>query len=144
MSSERRFQSAFGLLAAVLFGAACADFSRGPASPAADAGADTGGEGGPADGAVVSFAADVHPLLIASCQRCHSAGAEAGDTQLLLTGDADADYATVSRFVDTSAPAGSRLLSKASGNGHGGGTVFAAGSPEYQTVLDWIQQGAPP
>ena len=38
-------------------------------------------------------------------------------------------------FVDTSAPAGSRLLSKRSGNGHEGGAVYAAGSPEYDTIL---------
>jgi hypothetical protein len=31
-----------------------------------------------------------------------------------------------------------------SGNGHGGGTIYAAGTPEYQTILNWIQQGAPP
>ena len=47
-------------------------------------------------------------------------------------------------FVDTSAPAGSRLLSKLSGNGHQGGAVYAAGSPEYQTILHWIEQGALP
>ena len=50
-----------------------------------------------------------------------------------------ADYPTVVMFVDTSAPAGSRLLSKLSGNGHQGGTVYAAGSPEYQTILHWIR-----
>ena len=70
--------------------------------------------------------------------------AEAGDTQLLFSGAATADFAVVSRLVDIGAPAESRLLSKASGNGHGGGTVFAAGSPDYQTVLQWIQQGARP
>ena len=31
-----------------------------------------------------------------------------------------------------------------SGNGHQGGTVYAAGSPEYQTILHWIEQGALP
>ncbi len=35
------------------------------------------------------------------------------------------------------------MLSKMSGNGHGGGTIYAAGSPEYETILHWIQQGAP-
>ena len=142
MSSSRRFLAA--LAVAVCFGlVACADFSRGPESPAVDAGSDVG-EGGSADGAPVSFAVSVHPLLIASCQHCHSTGAETGDTQLLFTGDAAADYVAVSRLVETSAPAGSRLLSKASGDGHDGGTVFAVGSPEYQTVLQWIQQGARP
>src|SRR3982751_3159870 len=138
MSSSDRLAAT--LAVAACFGlVACADFSRGPASPIVDAGSEVG-EGGSADGAPVSFAAPVPPLLIASCQHCHSTGAEAGDTQLLFTGDAAADYVTVSRLVDTPGPGGSRLLSKASGNGHGGGTVFAAGSPEYQIVLQWIQQ----
>jgi hypothetical protein len=143
MSSRARWL--LGLAFAVAGGAtACADFSRGAASVAADAGADLQADAGSADGAMTSFATDVHPLLIAHCQRCHMAGAEAGDTQLLLTGDVAADYATATRFVDTATPAGSRLLSKVSGNGHGGGTVFAAGSPEYLTILEWIQQGARP
>jgi hypothetical protein len=130
MSSRARWL--LGLAFAVAGGAtACADFSRGAASVAADAGADLQADAGSADGAMTSFATDVHPLLIAHCQRCHMAGAEA-------------DYATATRFVDTATPAGSRLLSKVSGNGHGGGTVFAAGSPEYLTILEWIQQGARP
>ena len=142
MSSSRRWLIAIGIAAACA-GAACADFSRGAASPAVDAsaGVDTGTSDG---GTARSFATTVHPLLISSCQHCHSAGAEAGDTQFLLTGDTAADYATVMRLIDTATPSGSRLLSKASGNGHGGGTVLAAGSPAYQTVLEWIQQGALP
>jgi hypothetical protein len=74
---------------------------------------------------------------------CHAPGQMAGDTQLLFTGTAATDYPTVLNFVDTSAPAGSRLLAKMTGNGHQGGTVYASGSPEYETVLHWIQQGAP-
>jgi hypothetical protein len=35
------------------------------------------------------------------------------------------------------------MLAKMSGNGHGGGTIYAAGTSEYETVLHWIQQGAP-
>ena len=128
--------------------AGCADVSRGTEAVRLDAGADLTSEGG-ADGDLgdvpaASFATTVHPLLLAKCQRCHATGAQAGDTQLLFTGAAATDYVTVSRLVDTSAPAGSRLLSKASGNGHGGGTVLAVGSPEYQTVLLWIQQGVRP
>jgi len=81
---------------------------------------------------------------VPACQSCHAAGEEAGDTQLLFEGTAAADYPTVITFVDTSAPAGSRLLSKASGSGHQGGAVYATGSPEYETILQWIQQGAQP
>ena len=122
----------------VALGAACADLSRGPAPPAAvDAGASEGGD------AAVSFAV-VEDILIAGCQRCHSTDGEAGDTTLLLTGDAAADLETVARFVDVNAPAVSRLLAKMAGNGHGGGAVYGAATPEYQTVLRWVQEGARP
>jgi hypothetical protein len=133
-----------GMLAClVAIGVACADFSRGAPSPATGDGGPSPGDGGGEGGATLSFAADVYPLFVPACEDCHAAGEEAGDTQLLFTGSADADYASVAMFVDTSAPAGSRLLSKMTGNGHQGGAVYAAGSPEYQTVLHWIEQGAP-
>src|SRR5205085_6600844 len=119
-------------------------FSRGSASIPVDGGADLLGDAGPSDGGTISFASTVHPLLIAGCRGCHATGQQAGDTRLLLTGDAAADYLVVTPLVDPSAPAASRLLSKMSGNGHGGGTVYAAATPEYQAVLQWIQQGARP
>src|SRR4051794_14305310 len=150
MNSDANLRWA-GLVAGALAGAlavvSCADFSRGePSTAATDVGAqpDGGGDGATSDGAAVSFATDVYPLLVPTCQSCHATGEQAGDTQLLFTGAAPADYATVVMFVDTSAPAGSRMLSKLSGNGHQGGTVYAAGSPEYQTILHWIEQGALP
>jgi mono/diheme cytochrome c family protein len=134
---------AAGVLVCAAALAACADFSRGaPSAPPADAGGPVA-DAAAGDGAALSFAADVEPLLVPTCQTCHAPGKQAGDTQLLLTGTAATDYATVLMFVDTSAPAGSRVLAKMSGNGHQGGTVYAAGSPEYETVLHWIQQGAP-
>jgi len=123
---------------------ACADLSRGePSAARVDATTDSQGTDGGAGDAAASFAT-VHALLVPTCQRCHTQGGEAGGSQLLFTGDVAADLAAAMRFVDTSAPAGSRLLSKMSGNGHGGGVVYAAASPEYDTVLRWIQQGAPP
>jgi len=138
MTSERLAGAVVCALALIV---GCADFSRGPAAGAVDAG---GGEGGTAnaDGAA-SFAA-VEDILIAGCQRCHSAGGEAGDTTLLLTGEAAADLDAVARFVDVNAPAASRLLAKMAGNGHGGGAVYGPATPEYQTVLRWVQEGARP
>src|SRR5215471_14681527 len=119
MSSERRTRlAAVGLACLLVAAAACADWSRGPAPETPDAGPATA-DGGVGDAAALSFAASIEPLLFPVCGRCHVPDQEAGDTQLLFTGDAAADYATVSRFVDASAPAGSRLLSKMSGNGHG-------------------------
>jgi hypothetical protein len=139
MTSERGLRIVVALLA---FGAGCADVSRGPAAPAVDAGAGEGGVVSP--DAAVSFASDVHGILIGSCQPCHADGAEAGDTTFLLSGDAAADLTAATLFVDVNAPVSSRLLAKMSGRGHGGGTLYAAGTPEYETVLRWIQEGARP
>ena len=139
MTSERTIRTIVLALFA-LAGGGCADFSRGPAAAPVDGGAGEGGAANP--DAAVAFA-DVEAILIGSCMRCHSAGGEAGDTTFLLTGDAASDFTTATRFVDVNAPTSSRMLAKMSGNGHGGGTVHAVGSPEYQTVLSWIQEGAP-
>ena len=138
MTSERLARVTAFALAALAAG--CADLERGPAAPTVDAGTGEGGAVNPDGG--VTFAA-VEPILIGSCQRCHSSGGEAGDTAFLLTGDAAADHTAATAFVNPGAPASSRLLTKMAGNGHGGGTVFGAATPEYQTVLSWIQEGAP-
>jgi hypothetical protein len=146
MSSDRRLSHRLRALVPVLFVTAigCADFSRGRPS------IDTGGAGGAADGGMVgdgqgtlSFATTVYPLLTV-CMNCHAPGGQASSTSLIFTGNAAADYTVVLQFIDTSTPGSSRLLSKVGGNGHGGGTVYAAGTPEYETILAWIQQGAPP
>src|SRR5262245_13956810 len=126
------------LLLLVLAG--CADLERGPAPVEPDAAASDAAAGdGATDGAALSFATSVQPILQQGCSRCHVAGGEAAETQFILSGDAAADYAAASRFVDTAAPSGSRLLAKMRGQGHQGGSIYAAGSPEYQTVLQWIQ-----
>jgi hypothetical protein len=146
MSSDYRPQLGLVLgLAVLLAGAgACADFSRGPASSSVDAAGQASTDGG-AEGPALSFASEVHAPLVAGCQRCHASGQEAGDTSFLLTGDTAADYSVVTRFVEPSAPAQSRLLAKMAGtNNHGGGTIYGPTTPEYQTILRWIQEGARP
>src|SRR5438552_15626591 len=99
MSSEARLIPSLvaGTLACALALGACADFSRGEPSPKVDAGGPTegGAEGGGDGGAALSFATDVYPLLVPTCRMCHAPGQMAGDTQLLFTGDAAADYPTV-------------------------------------------------
>lgn len=119
--------------------AGCADWSRGVS------GADAGEAGVPAqsDGGV-AFAAVIHPLLLDGCGRCHGTGGEASDTMFVLTGMAAGDHAAAVAFVDVGTPASSRLLLKMGGVGHGGGAVFAQGSPEFATVLRWIEEGASP
>src|SRR3954468_5608117 len=99
------------LIAVAVALAGCADWERGPAPVVPEAGAtsDAGAGETALDGEALSFQGDVLPLL-ERCKRCHVAGQEAGDTQLVFTGSAGADYAAVSKFVDTSSPASSRLL----------------------------------
>jgi hypothetical protein len=127
------------LALAAVVASGCADFSRGPGGAAVDAGA--GVEVG--EDAAVSFAA-AHAVLVSGCAGCHASGKEAGDTGLLFTGDVTGDLPSVLEFVDTGAPSSSRLVTKMAGNGHQGGTVFAPGTPEYLTVVAWIQGGALP
>jgi hypothetical protein len=140
MSSSRRCLRRWVLAPLLLAAVGCADFSRGGPSPDTGGTADAGAAG---DGGALSFATDVYPLL-SPCKNCHVPGGAASATSLIFSGTAAADYTTVVGFVDTSAPASSRLLAKLSGKSHGGGTVYAEGSAEYQTILAWIQQGAPP
>jgi hypothetical protein len=133
MSSER----VLIWLAAIAL-AGCADLERGPSPPPPDAGPDTG-----ASDAGPSFAA-VRALIDDGCGRCHTAGGMAGNSTFILTGAPAAEYQAVRALVDPGAPAGSRLLAKATGQGHGGGTVYRAGSPEYAALLAWISGGANP
>ena len=123
------------LLAGVTTG--CADWSRG--APSVDA-HDTPGETGPTP----TFAADIHPWLESSCGACHTPAGAAGGTAFLLSGDADADYPVTLDFVDADAPMTSRLLRKASGEGHGGGAIAPPGSAEYEQLRLWIAGGTPP
>ena len=106
----------------------------GQPSPATDAG--TGQE--------ISFALAVHPHLVSGCQSCHRSGGPAGSTDFLLTGDADGDFLEATSFIDTVNPPLSRLVRKTAGLGHGGGTIYAAGTAEHQALLAWISAGAKP
>jgi hypothetical protein len=134
MSSERCLVA---VLLALLAG--CADLERGPAPLPPDAGPDAlAGDGGG-----VTFAS-VRPLLDEGCRRCHAAGQMAGNTAFLLDGDPAAEYRAVRAFLDTATPARSRLLAKASGQGHGGGAIYRPASAEYAALLAWITSGANP
>jgi hypothetical protein len=87
----------------------------------------------------------VAPLLASDCAVCHN-GSMAAANGFLLSSPRDdaADYTTVSAAVDTANPAGSSLLAKASNSSsHVGGAIWAPGSSAYDTVLLWVQQGAP-
>jgi hypothetical protein len=135
MSSEAR-----RLLLGVLVGltGACADLERGPEPGPGDAGVAADGDAGGGGFAVA------RAVLTARCAGCHVAGQVAGKTSLLLGGDEAADYAAARMFVDVGAPSASRLLVKASGQGHGGGMVLQVASAEYASLLAWIAGGAGP
>ena len=122
----------------------CADLERGPRPPEPDAAPDVApAEVGGAADAGVPFAA-VFPLIDSGCKRCHMPGGMAADSKFLLAGQATTDFAAVRALVDPAAPAGSRLLAKAAGQGHGGGVIYRTSSTEYAALLAWIQAGAAP
>ncbi len=88
-------------------------------------------------GADLSFSADVKPLL-AVCASCHSGGAGGW----VYAGGVES-YDAVSSEIDTITPQDSELLIKATGgDGHGGGAIFSASSSSYNTIVNWISQGA--
>lgn len=153
MSSRARLKWALavGWFASTALG--CADFERGARSPdagssALDASSENEGDGGSTvvteAGAGVSFAATIHPLLLASCQSCHSASGTASSTSFLLTGEVEEDFALAASLVNAANPAESRLLRKAAGQAHGGGAIFPPASTEYQSLLAWAAGGAAP
>lgn len=85
----------------------------------------------------LSFASDVKPLLRV-CASCHSGGAGGW----VYTGNVES-FNAVLTVIDTINPERSQLLIKATGgNGHGGGSLFSANTSSYQTIANWIAQGA--
>ncbi|QDU94615.1 DUF1549 domain-containing protein [Lignipirellula cremea] len=99
----------------------------------------------------VSFELDVLPIFSArgcNAGACHGkARGQNGFALSLLAFDPDSDYAALTqeargRRLFPAAPERSLLLSKPSGQSpHGGGVRLELGSDDYQTVLDWIEQG---
>ncbi|MDF1876808.1 hypothetical protein JHD47_03145 [Sulfurimonas sp. SAG-AH-194-L11] len=84
----------------------------------------------------LSFTNDVLPILDTNCKSCHGASGNFSITTSITP------YAGVTPFVDSGNATASVLLQKASGVGHGGGTVLTSTSAEYITVRDWIAEGA--
>jgi hypothetical protein len=90
-----------------------------------------------------SFIRAIHPLFLATCKACHTAGGAAGATSLLLTGDPEADHRLLARFADVHDAEASKLLQKATGAAlHGGGAPWPVGSGPYERVLAWVRGGA--
>ncbi len=88
-------------------------------------------------GVPVSFSGNVVPLL-SNCISCHGSGT-GGWT---YSGGAGA-YTSVITIIDKGNPTNSSLLVNAIGeSNHGGGTLYTRSSPDYATILLWIEQGA--
>jgi len=101
----------------------------------------------------VSFALDVMPVFLrAGCNTgsCHGAARGKEGFRLSLFGfDAKGDYFRITREigfrrVNLAVPERSLLIEKATGQvPHGGGKRFAIDSPYNQTLLRWLEAGAP-
>ena len=78
---------------------------------------------------------DVYPLLVPTCKTCHATGEAAGDTELLFSGTAAADYATVVTVRRHLGAGGQPAADEDERQRPPGGSGYAAGSPEYQTIL---------
>lgn len=106
-------------------------------------GGNQGGNQGGGTPPTVSFSQDVMPILQSRCQVCHQSGGVAGNTRFIVA-DVNSTYNSVINLIDLVNPQNSRLLRKGAGlTDHGGGQVIAPNSPEFQTILQWIQEGAP-
>ncbi|MCA9267012.1 MAG: S-layer protein, partial [Planctomycetales bacterium] len=100
-----------------------------------------------------SFSADVLPILTkAGCNTasCHGSAAGRGGLRLsLYGGDPAADYdalvrAHEGRRVNLARPGDSLLLAKPTGwLDHGGGVRLEDDGPHAQTLVQWIEAGAP-
>ncbi len=105
------------------------------------------------DNQLTSFSADVYPILETKCQSCHNPTGSASNTGLVFANANEAYIAIIQNqpstqgynsFIDTNTPQNSLLLLKATNSvSHSGGQIFAENSVEYNTILNWINQGAP-
>ncbi|HZT43930.1 MAG TPA: DUF1549 domain-containing protein [Chthonomonadaceae bacterium] len=101
----------------------------------------------------IEFLRDIAPILDrsgCSAAACHGKFGGRGGLQLsLLTLSPEDDYAPLvyggrGRRINFADPEKSLLLLKTTAQvSHGGGERFAVGSPQYNTLLAWIKQGAP-
>lgn len=99
----------------------------------------------------IDFINDVMPLLDKlGCSQCHAAGGGKGGLKLSMFGaEPEHDYAALTRsrggrLVDRIEPANSLFLLKVTESiPHEGGQKIKVDSPEYETLLSWIAQGAP-
>lgn len=101
----------------------------------------------------LNFVEDIKPLLqnqsynLRTCQSCHNSITGAAGIPVYYD-DSNADlYLDIRARVNLKAPIDSLLLQKPTRHQHGGGIRFdldsVLGSESYNTILQWIQSGAP-
>jgi hypothetical protein len=90
-------------------------------------------------------ALDLHAQMIRACVPCHRPGGPGAMSRYKLAGDPRADLVASQAFLDADAAHSNEnlLAKKASGQSHGGGPVWPAGSPGHTALLAWIVAGAP-
>ena len=91
------------------------------------------------------YVAEAKPILL-GCDSCHNSGGAASGSSFILSlnmaNDAS-DHAAVLGQVNTADPANSQLLLKSTNQVvHTGGNQLTVGSPGYNQLLTWIQNGA--
>lgn len=106
-----------------------------------------------AENAAPSFRNQIQPILAktgCSMGACHGAAAGQGGFKLSLRGyDDEGDWLSLTRGafgrrISPADPARSLMLLKPTAAvPHKGGERFKVGSPEWQTMVDWIAHGAP-
>jgi hypothetical protein len=141
------------LLSTLPFGAQAAARHSSAVSPAAPVAHKPVIAKGAVPHAPVSFNNEVLPILTrAGCNQgaCHGAQAGKGGFHLSLAGfDPDLDYQNIvkqgkGRRVALADPLRSLLLLKPTMTvPHGGGRRLEPGSPDYKTLAQWLQEGAP-
>ncbi len=89
----------------------------------------TGGNNNTGNTTTLTFTNNILPIMqSAGCTGCHGWASS---------------YSGVIQRINTQNPANSLILLKATATvSHGGGQRFTTSSQEYQTILNWIQQGA--
>ena len=99
----------------------------------------------------VSFRLDVMPIFMKSeCNRCHGAARGQDGFRLSLWGfDPEGDHYRLTREqpgrrINLGLPEASMILTKSDGEApHTGGKKFDKGSEPYNTLLRWLEAGAP-
>lgn len=105
-----------------------------------------GGSGGSDNSAKTYFNDEVSDVILNRCYVCHNGSGSAQGTRLVYLSKTDTAYLsenfeTLKDYIAgtaTTAPAGAKLLNKARGVGHGGGTVLSSTSAGYAILEQFV------